>query len=255
MTGKKAARQKQILAELTTTPTMRVSALSEALSVTTETIRRDLDELARQGLISRTYGGAMLRQQAEPTLTQRHNELVTEREAIARIAVPMLKDARVIMIGSGATTVHVARRLVYELNNITVITHSFGVATALAFNPTISVMMAPGLYHSGEGAMHGAQTVRFLSDFTADWAVLGASGLSPDGPSDALIEAADVYSAMLRQATRRMVVADHTKFDRMSTARYARWSNIDVLASDRTPTGPMAAALKRAEVETLIAPG
>lgn len=234
---------------------MRVSALSEALGVTTETIRRDLDELARQGLISRTYGGAMLRQQGEPALTERHNELVAEREAIARIAVSMLKDARVIMIGSGATTVHVARRMVYELNNVTVITHSFGVATALAFNPTISVMMAPGLYHSGEGAMHGAQTVRFLSDFTADWAVLGASGLSPDGPSDALIEAADVYSTLLRQATHRMVVADHTKFDRMSTARYAHWSTIDMLASDRMPTGPLAGALKRAEVDVRVAAG
>ncbi|WP_068113930.1 DeoR/GlpR family DNA-binding transcription regulator [Tropicimonas marinistellae] len=255
MSTKKEKRHKAILEHLTAEPTMRVRALSEALEVTTETIRRDLDELTELGLISRTYGGAMLRQPREPALSHRHDEMRAEREAIARAACKRFRGARTLMIGSGATTIHVAHRIVYDLNNVTVITHSFGVATALSFNPTISVVMAPGLYHSGEGAMHGAQTVRFLSDLSADWAIVGASGLSPDGPSDALIEAADVYSTMLRQVARRMVVADHTKFDRLSTARYARWSHIDTLVTDKPPVGPLANALSDGEVEVLLAKG
>ncbi|MHC0053581.1 DeoR/GlpR family DNA-binding transcription regulator [Actibacterium sp. D379-3] len=253
--NKKSRRHNQILAQLTALPTMRVGALASELGVTTETIRRDLDELTERGLISRTYGGAMLRQGLEPALSVRQNELKEERTAIARAAVPRLTDARVIMIGSGATTVHVSRRIAFEMRDITVITHSFGVATTLSFNPTIKVIMAPGLYHSGEGAMHGAQTVRFLSEYNADWTVLGASGLAPDGPSDALVEAADVYATMLRQAGQRMVVADRTKFDRVSTARYARWSHIDILVSDAVPGGPLGRALKQAEVEVLTAGG
>ena len=243
MTSKKALRQRNILEELTDNPAMRVSKLSALLGVTTETIRRDLEDMAEQGLISRTYGGAVLRQPSEPVLSERFNDFVDERAAIGKAAAPLLSGARVIMIGSGATTVHFAKRIAFEMNNIIAIVHSFGVATALSFNPTIQVVMAPGIYHSGEGAMHGTQTLRFLSDYTADWAVLGASGMSSFGPSDALMEASDVYSTMLRQSTRHMIVADHSKFDRMATARYAAWSEIDILVTDRRPEGPLARAL------------
>ncbi|APX24158.1 MAG: DeoR/GlpR transcriptional regulator [Rhodobacteraceae bacterium] len=249
MSRKKDRRHKAILDQLSVTPTMRVSRLAEVLEVTTETIRRDLEELAAQDLISRTYGGAMLRQPMEPVLSERHKALVDERAAIGRAAVPLLSDARVLMLGSGATTTQLAKRIAFEMNNITVIAHSFSVATALAFNPTIQIVMAPGVYHSGEGALHGAQTVRFLSDYSADWSVTGASAISPLGPSDALMEAGDVYATMLRQSARHMVLADHSKFDRMATARYSDWTDVDVLVSDARPQGPLARALQVAGVE------
>lgn len=111
--------------------------------MSTETVRRDLAELTKEGLISRTYGGAVRRSSLEPGLNERHALLVEERQAIARAAVADLAGARHLMIGSGATTVHVARRLAFEMNNLTVITHSFGVATVLSLNPTIRVMVTP----------------------------------------------------------------------------------------------------------------
>lgn len=251
--SKKDRRRNEILAILADEPTIRVKALASRLDVTTETIRRDLEELAEQGLISRTYGGAMLRAANEPVLSQRERHLVPEREAIARRAYAELARGRTFLIGSGATTATLAKRLAFELRNVTVIAHSFAVATALAQNPTIRTIMVPGDYHAAEGAMHGAQAIRFLQDYTADWAILGASALSPDGPSDALIEASEVYATMLRQASRNMIVADHTKFDRMSTARYADWSQIELLVTDRAPEGPLARALERNEVSVLLA--
>ncbi|SNS17074.1 DeoR/GlpR family DNA-binding transcription regulator [Tropicimonas sediminicola] len=251
--SKKGRRRNEILAILADEPTMRVKALASRLDVTTETIRRDLEELAEQGLISRTYGGAMLRAGNEPVLSQRERQLVREREAIARRAFVELAKGKTFLIGSGATTAILAKRLAFELRNVTVIAHSFAVATALAQNPTIRTIMVPGEYHAAEGAMHGAQAIRFLQDYTADWAILGASALSPDGPSDALIEAAEVYATMLRQSSRSMIVADHSKFDRMSTARYAEWSQIECLVTDRTPDGPLARALDRNEVRVMVA--
>lgn len=253
MSRKKERRQKAILEQLSITPTMRVGRLAETLEVTTETIRRDLEELAAQGLIARTYGGAMLRQPMEPALSERHKELVEERAAIGRAAAPLLAGARVIMMGSGATTTQIARRIALEMSEVTVIAHSVSVAAALAVNPSIQVVVAPGVYHAGEGALHGAQTVRFLSDYSADWSVTGASAMSPLGPSDALIEAGDVYATMLRQSARHMVVADHSKFDRMATARYSDWGEIDVLVSDARPQGPLGRALQLAGVGVRLA--
>ena len=250
---KKAIRQKEILSRLTVNSALRVRTLANALSVTTETIRRDLEEMADQGLLSRTYGGAVLRQPSEPVLTSRQRIYVDEREAIARAVVPLMKGSRVLMLGSGATTAIVAKRIASEMNDVTVLSHSFAVAIALAANRTIRIVMAPGDYHAGEGATFGTQTLRFLQNYTADWAVLGASALSPDGPSDALIEAADIYAAMLQQSARQVIVADHSKFDRIATACYANWSEIDTLVSDQAPHGLLARALKRNAVTVVTA--
>ena len=251
--SKKSVRQREIVSLLSDQPTLRVSELAEALRVTTETIRRDLDELTGRGLISRTYGGAILRKAAEPSVAQRHTLLIEERTRIAKTACRMCDGARVFMMGSGATTLHVARRMAAGMQNVTVITHSFAIATALASNPTITVLMTPGFYHAGEGAMFGAQTLRFLEQYNAQWVILGASGLAPEGASDALIEMADVYSAMIERANRRMIVADGSKFNQMFTARYASWSQVDLLVTNETPNSVLFKAMQAAEVELKIA--
>jgi DeoR/GlpR family transcriptional regulator of sugar metabolism len=251
--SKKGVRQRDIVSLLSDQPTLRVSELADALQVTTETIRRDLDELTSRGLISRTYGGAILRKGAEPSVAQRYALLVDERIRIAKTACQTCEGARVFMIGSGATTLHVARRMASVMQNATVITHSFAVAAALAANPTISVMMTPGFFHAGEGATCGAQTLRFLEHYNAEWAIVGASGLAPDGASDALIEMADVYSAMIERANRSMIVADSSKFDQMFTARYASLDQIDLLVTDDAPKGVLLEAMQASEVEVKVA--
>jgi len=248
MSRNKTTRLRRILAELEQRPSLRVNELALRLAVSAETVRRDLEDLAVEGLVDRTYGGAMRRRSLEPSVSERHNIRVAEREAIARRACPLLAGSTHLLIGSGATTVQVARRIAIELNHVTVITHAFGVATVLSLNPTISVLIAPGLYHAGEGAMHGSATVRFLERYKVDWAVLGASGLTAEGPSDALIDAAEVYATMVARAGRTMLVADGTKFGRTFPARWADWQNIAVLATDTVPSGELHAALRAAGV-------
>ncbi|MEM1345310.1 MAG: DeoR/GlpR family DNA-binding transcription regulator [Pseudomonadota bacterium] len=253
MSRNKSARQREIVQALELRPSLRVAELAGQLSVSSETIRRDLDELTEAGLIERTYGGAVRRLAGEPAVGERHTQLVREREAIARAACPLLKGARHLMLGSGATTLHVARRIAVELRDVTVITHCFGVATVLSLNPTIEVLMTPGRYHAGEGALHGAETLQFLQTLRADWAVLGASGLSEEGPSDALIEAGSVYRAMAERASRAMVVADASKFDRVFPSAWAPWPAIEVVVSDQSPTGALARALSEAAVAVRLA--
>ena len=90
----KSVRQERILNELNQSPSLRVAELARRLAVSTETIRRDLDELTGQGLLNRTYGGAVRSLSTEPSVTERHTLFVSERERIARTAVPLLKDAR-----------------------------------------------------------------------------------------------------------------------------------------------------------------
>ncbi|WP_313055285.1 DeoR/GlpR family DNA-binding transcription regulator [Pseudomonas lopnurensis] len=248
MSRAKTARQAEILAELNNTPSLRIADLARLHGVSSETIRRDLDELTRSGHLNRTYGGAVRAITSEPSVTERHRLFVPEREQIARVAVELMKDARILMIGSGSTTVHVARRIASVMKDITVITHSFGVATVLSINPTIRVIVVPGDYHATEGAMVGAHTVAFLNSLSADFAVLGASGLSAEGPTDALIDCGVVYSTMLQRSGKTLVVADHSKFDATFPARYASWQQVDYLVADEQPTGKLASALSQHKV-------
>jgi DeoR/GlpR family transcriptional regulator of sugar metabolism len=249
----KSARQSRILQELEEGPSLRVADLAALLSVTTETIRRDLDELTALGRLNRTYGGAVRPLSSEPNVTERHHLFVAERERIARAASRLVKPGQVLMIGSGSTTVHTARRIAADHRDLVVFTHSFGVATVMAGNPTIRIQMAPGLYVGSEGATVGVHTRSFLDDFSADLAILGASGLTPEGANDALIDAAAVYAGMIARSAGTMVVADHSKFERTFPARFGTWNDIGRLVTDRPVEGALRAAIDRAGAEILVA--
>ncbi len=253
MSNKKTRRQDEIIKLLRYVPSIRVNEMAEELHVTAETIRRDLDEMNEKGLLERTYGGAILHMKQEPGLNVRHNMLVREREKIARCTVQEIKGAKHLMIGSGATTVHIARRIASDLKNITAIIHSFGVASELSHNPTIEVIMAPGHYDSGEGANHGAHTLAFLENFWVDYAILGASGLDPEGPCEALIGAGAVYSRMISRAFQTIIAADKSKYGMKFPSRFAQWNDIDMLIVDEPPSGDLKINLARQGVAVKVA--
>jgi DeoR/GlpR family transcriptional regulator of sugar metabolism len=243
MSTEKTSRQTRILAELDHTPSLRVAELAQKLAVSTETIRRDLDALTGQGLLNRTYGGAIRPAGAEPPVQERYRQFTAERARIAAAVLPLIRAARVLIIGSGSTTVHVAQQIAAQMQDVIVIAHSYGVAQALSVNPGIKILMLPGNFNADEGTMLGAHSVAFLNNVSADAAILGASGLAGDGPSDALLETGAVYSAMMARAARTILVADHSKFSTAYPARYAAWRQVSDLVTDRAPDAALRAAL------------
>lgn len=251
----KRERHEHIVKELMTSSALRVSELAAELDVSTETIRRDLLELGEKGLIDRTYGGAARPLGAEPTVAERHRMMVPEREAIAKLTAQLIRPNDVLMIGGGATTTHAARRIAAVCRDLTVITHAFGIATVMAANPTITVIMAPGRYNAREGNMGGPETNEFLEAYSANWAILGASGITAEGVSEAEPLAASVYKTMMHRAAGTVIVADHTKFDQHALSIWARWSGIDHLVTDRAPTGALARALTHGRVGVKVTGG
>jgi DeoR/GlpR family transcriptional regulator of sugar metabolism len=248
MASKKEIRQGKIVELLKVTPTTRVNEMAGHLEVTAETIRRDLDEMHDKGLLERTYGGAILQMSHEPSLDVRHSLLVREREVIARDVIQEIKGAKHLMIGSGATTVHIARRIAADLCDITVIVHSFGVAMALSHNPTIKVIMAPGLYDATEGANHGVETIKFLESYWVDYAIVSASGITKDGPCDALLDAGSVYSQMISRAFQTILAADKSKFNLKFPARFADWRDISMLVTNQIPPDEILSSLHQNNV-------
>ena len=250
----KLARRERIIAELRANPTVRVAALARAFGVSTETVRRDLDALSEGGLVSRTYGGAAMPAiGVEPSLAERERELTAEREQIARRAVELLAARDVLMIDCGSTTWQFARRLAALPMALTVITNSLGIASTLAANPAIRVVVCPGDYAAGEGGTFGPDTLAFLRRFHADKAVIGAGGLTAEGPTEVQPGAAWVKRVMLERARRRILLVDHSKLEQARYELVCPLGDLDDLVTDAPPPAPLAEALSTAGVALHLA--
>jgi DeoR/GlpR family transcriptional regulator of sugar metabolism len=248
-------RHARILAALRANAAVRASELAQDLGVSGETVRRDLDAMGRAGLIDRTYGGAVARPvAAEPALDERARTLVAERSRIGRAAARLVQPGQVLMIDGGSTTLHTARALA-AIPGLTVLTNSLAAAGAMGQAGGVRVLVCAGELDAHEGSLHGPETTAFLERFHADTAILGASGLAPDGPGEAHAGMAWVKRAMIARARRVVLVADHTKFGVGSFATVALWSAIGDLVTDAPPPPPLADALRAAAVRVRLAAG
>ncbi|MEM8949303.1 MAG: DeoR/GlpR family DNA-binding transcription regulator [Pseudomonadota bacterium] len=233
--SKKSTRQSRILDVLEVNPTIRVNALAAELDVSTETVRRDLAELDETGRLKRTYGGAVRTTAFEPALAERLKLHVQERERIARHAVTLLDDIQSLFIGGGATTLHFARALRSIDHPLTVLTPALNIAIELASNPLIEVMSLPGMVEPQERLVHGADTLKTISQFRTQIAVVGASALDQAGVSEALLSAAQVYAAMIESADQTLVLADQSKFGNRSLQLITGWRSTTTLLTNTRP--------------------
>jgi DeoR/GlpR family transcriptional regulator of sugar metabolism len=246
----KRDRQQRILAELRVSATLRISELANELGVSYETIRRDLEEMGENGLINRTYGGAVARPFGfEPAWNERAHAKTAEREQIASLAIKFVQPGEVLMVDAGATTLHFARRLAAELKDLTVITNSFAVAQAAATNPSMTVIACPGRYDVHEGGVVGPDCIAFLTRFNANRAVIGSSGLTLEGPNEANSNAAAVKRAMYGRAQEHMLLIDHSKFGQPHLEVVCPLTEVHRIVTDKPPAREMALALRKAEIE------
>lgn len=251
---RKDDRQAHILSALEDNPALRVNQLAQQFGVTTETIRRDLAELSEAGRLNRTYGGAVKTESRfEPVLTDRLKLLVDERRMIARHAVDLYGDGDVLLLSGGATMLHFARILSKVQHRLVVLTPALPVAQELATNPRIEVMLLPGILDAQEHIVTGPETLRAIEKFRAPIAIIGVSGLSAEGISEAMPSMGEVYGAMLASAERGVVLADHSKFDKRALILLSEWKSRLSLITDRSPGSELSAAIKKGEAEIIIA--
>ncbi|HEX9771705.1 MAG TPA: DeoR/GlpR family DNA-binding transcription regulator [Kiloniellales bacterium] len=247
---RKHTRHERIIALLRANPAVRVADLAREFGVSTETVRRDLDELSRVGAVNRTYGGAARSSMGhEAAVNERLQEHVGERERIAQRASTLVESGDLVMIDGGSTTIHFARQLAAQSCRVTALTNSLGVAAALGRDPSSKVVLCPGDYHPSEGIVTGPETIAFLERFFVDKAFIGASGLTEAGPSEVHSSAAWVKRRMLRQAKRCYLLLDSSKFNVLRHELVCPLGEISELITDRRPSGALRAALTKAAVK------
>lgn len=250
---RKSERREQILLELRLRPHVRINELAERFGVSGETIRRDFEALSNDGLVNRAHGGASAPALGHyPTLDERSNAKVEERERIGQAASELVRPGDTVMIDSGSTTLQFARFLAYKGTACTVITNSLPVAMALGSGKA-EVILCPGDYLASESATVGTEAIEFLERYNVDRCMIGASGLSVDGPSETVRGFAAIKRAMIRQSATSHLLIDCEKFGRRGLASAGTLKDIGSIVADRKPEGELQAALAAAEVEMVIA--
>lgn len=249
---KKSERRRQILLELKLRPHVRISELSRQFRVSTETVRRDFDALADDGLISRAHGGASAPAQGHyPSLDERANARIEERERIGQRAAELVGEGETVMIDSGSTTIQMARALAYLGTPCTVITNSIPVAMTLGHGVP-QVLLCPGEYLAAESAVVGTETLEFLTRFNVDRCFIGASGLSVEGPSETVRGFAAVKRVMQQRATKTHLLIDSEKFGRKGLASVGTLGDLDSIIVDEKPSGALSGALVSANVRITV---
>ena len=250
---RKPERRRLILLELKLRPHVRISELARRFNVSAETVRRDLDALADDGLIDRAHGGASAPAQGHyPSLDERANARIAERERIGLRAAGLVQDGETLMIDSGSTTIQMARALAWLGTQCTVITNSIPVAMTIGHGAP-EVILCPGEYLPAESATVGTETLEFLERFNVDRCVIGASGLTALGPSETVRGFAAVKRVMLQRATIRHLLIDSQKFGHKGLANVGELADLQSVVVDAKPKGDLLSALDGADVDILVA--
>lgn len=243
------ARQSEILALLETEGAVSVSDLAERFEVSDETVRRDVRQLETLGYVQKVHGGVRLPENIfETPYRQRQHEQSDAKQAIGRACAALVPDGARLTIESSTTAFWVARALRNQ-RNLSVITNGVEIARELCGRNNNRVYLAGGEMSDVTLSTLGPVAIAYLKQFTPDVAIIGASGLHADtGLGDFQMQEAEIARAILDTATRVILIADATKFDRRALVHVCDLSRIDVLVTDRAPTGRLAKALAGAEV-------
>lgn len=213
---------------------VEVAALAEELSVTTETVRRDLTTLERHALLRRVHGGAIPIERLgfEPALAARDSVLTAEKERIARLALAELPDEGTILLDAGTTTARLADVLPSD-RELVVLTNALPIAMSLSVRPNITVLMIGGKVRGRTQAAVDAWALQALADSYVDVAFIGTNGITTErGLTTPDTTESAVKRAMIRAARRTVVLADHTKVGQDHLSRFATLDEIDTLITD-----------------------
>ncbi|MBA8878804.1 DeoR/GlpR family DNA-binding transcription regulator [Phyllobacterium myrsinacearum] len=210
-------RKAHILAVLKNRGEVVAKALSQQLNLSEDTIRRDLRELAAEGLLQRVHGGALPASPALADFSGRQAIATDGKRAIGRTAAAMIRSGQVIFVDGGTTAVQLVRHLPPELE-ATIITHSPSIAVELVGHPGVTVEMIGGRLFKHSVVAVGASAIEAIARFRADIYFMGVTGIHPEiGLTTGDSEEAVMKRTLSRHAAETIVLASNEKLGAASS--------------------------------------
>ncbi|MBL7187567.1 MAG: DeoR/GlpR transcriptional regulator [Phycisphaerae bacterium] len=213
---------------------MTVDELCEVFGVSSATVRTDLRELQRAGLVTRTHGGAIQKTKTGFELNSKQKEVqhLRQKQRIAKAALALIDHGDRIILDTGTTTLELAK-LLDDRQNITVITNDLAVAGVLEEMEGTDVIVMGGILRKRFHCTIGIQGRDTCSGLTVDKAFMGANSLCPEkGATTPDVGQAETKKMMIEIANHVIVLCDSSKINKVSFARFAATDQIDIIITD-----------------------
>lgn len=230
-------RRREILARLSANGKVIVSELAKDFQVTEETIRRDLEKLDREGLASKTYGGAVSRQNSALDLPYNVRESVNveQKQRIADTLARIINDGDRLMLDASSTSLYVVKRI-KEKQNLTIITNSVKILLELADKTDWTVLSTGGLLKKGALSLMGSSAEKMVNSYHVDAAICSCKGIDMSvGITDSNENDSLIKQAMYHSAEKRILALDSEKLDKKSFVKVCDFEDVDLIVMDRAP--------------------
>ncbi|MCM3768120.1 DeoR/GlpR family DNA-binding transcription regulator [Neobacillus niacini] len=232
--------------------TVTIESLAEFLSVSKDTIRRDLIKLEKKNVIRRIHGGAVLASKEALIFnySERANQGNSIKEKIAEKTAKLVKDHSSVIFDSSTTVEAVIPKL--NGKNLKGITNSLTHAILLAKNERTSVSVFPGKLNNEQLFLYGAETVDKIRQYHVDYTLLGVFAISENGLFIHTEEEGLVKRAMVQRGNKIIALADHTKIGTTGYFKVCSLDEIDILVTDKMPELKFVELLAQNNVDLVI---
>ena len=203
--------------------------LMECFDISIETVRRDISYLEKQGILTKVYGGAVLKKVAsiEPLYTNREQENNDEKQLIAEAAESFIEQNDIVFFDLG-TTVEMVAKKIKKSKNVHAFTNAIRTAVALCEE----VILTGGRLRPKELSLAGSLTEMSLKRFNFNTAIIGVAGVSENGFTDFIADEAGIRSQVIENSNNVIVVADYAKFGVQAMCKVCDLEDVDVLITD-----------------------
>ncbi len=228
-------RHKIILSELEERGNVSVKELKAKLKVSQDTVRRDLELLEQSGKLQRVHGGAALKEDSATNRVFMLRKIthLERKQELAAVAAQLTKENQAVALNAGTTNIEVAKQLAARFDRLTVLTNSIKVAEVLAVKRNFTVILLGGTLNHDEFSLYGATIPQELARFNIDMVFIAINAISLDkGLTDFRQGEAEVINAMVQSASRKVVVADSSKFETVSYLNVCGFDAIDAIVTD-----------------------
>jgi DeoR family transcriptional regulator, aga operon transcriptional repressor len=252
---RRADRVSAILDRVAGNGSVDAGHLAGEFGVSAATIRRDLQVLEDQKLLSRTHGGAVAVDVAyELPVRYRVGQHREEKALIAKRAAALLPRGPLVLGLTGGTTTHLLARLIAERVDLTVVTNALNIAAELALRPRLKLIMTGGVSRTQSYELVGPIADQALSGLNIELAVVGVDGISARGGLTTHDEIeAHTNATMIRRADRVLVVADGSKVGRICLAGICPLTGVGTLVTDASADPAAVEAIRKGGTEVVLA--
>jgi len=209
--------------------------LAEKFQLSVNTIRRDVIELERRGLITRTHGGAIAKERPKSfeEIGSRHQKNAAAKQLIGYLAAKLVQDGQTIFIDAGSTTKTLIPYL-RNKQNITIITNSVNVLMEASKLPNVTLLVLGGEYSATSDCLYNYASIEELKTYNIDISFMGTTGLSVSGGlTTATFMEAKFKKIAMQQGKTCVVMADASKMDIHTTSKFAELAEVSSIVTDQ----------------------